>query len=560
MDYTQIREEIKERLDIVQYISNYVNLTKKGNNFSGICPFHAENTPSFTVSPQKNMFHCFGCGVGGDIFTFTMKMDGINYFDAINKLAKQAGIHVDISETNKTKNSQYTEILNIQRTAMDFFINNLKNTSNALEYLKKRGLDDNTIERFGVGYAVEHWDMLYKHIRTKGYTQSAISGCGLFAAKQHGFYDTFRSRITFPIFNTHSEPIAFGGRLTGEGSPKYLNSPETAVFKKKNVLYGLNMAKDTIFKANYIIIVEGYMDTLMCHQYGITNAVAPLGTALTDSHVQIIKRYTKNLVVIFDGDRAGINAAKRALAIIYAHGLEAKVLSLPTGDDPDSFLRKNGLNKFLELLNQSLDFIDFMLQIAGKTTENIEAIYTIINNISDKILKSKLTTTLAERAGISESIIRENVKKPTKYGKIATMPKSWTGPSEEEYLLMLSLNYPECFKQIKINLSLDEFDNPLVKKSFNKLYENSLPSFDALSDYLSETELACLTAHINNPLINPAIDDDELAKTVSDCINKIKRKRVELELRKKIQSTTDEKILCGYVEELMTKKRQMLKG
>jgi DNA primase len=320
-------DEIRNRLDIVELVSDYVTLKRAGQNYKGLCPFHGEKTPSFMVSPQKQIYHCFGCGAGGDVFSFIMKYEGMEFRDAMELLAKRAG--VELKGIDKGQQGQRQALRTIQAEAMSFYMAHLERSEAASRYLSERGVGEDTRKAFSLGYAPRGWQELYNHLRKKGFKEPFIMQSGLIAKGSKGPYDVFRERIVFPIFDIQGEPLAFGGRIIGNGQPKYLNSSDTALFKKGEILYALDKAKEGIREKGNVMVVEGYLDAIMCHQYGINNAVAPLGTALTSGHLRKIGRFTGNLLLVFDGDQAGKAAAMRSLHMVVEHGMRARVLMLP---------------------------------------------------------------------------------------------------------------------------------------------------------------------------------------------------------------------------------------
>jgi DNA primase len=340
MKFERLLEEIRSKVDIVDFISDYVPLKKSGQNYKALCPFHAEKTPSFMVSQPKQIFHCFGCGAGGDVVSFLMKHETLSFNEAVQVIAKKAGIKIGEFAYDKDRAEKREKLLAINREAAQFFIKNLLNSETAQDYLKKRGTEDSSIRAFSIGYAPPKRDSLMKYLKKTGYTDSLIKDAGLIVSDERGIRDVFRGRIIFPIYNYQHDIVAFGGRVLDDSLPKYLNSPETEIFKKGDTLFGLNLAKEEIRKKGYAVLVEGYLDTIICHQYGFKNTVAPLGTALTSKQLQRLKPVANKVVLVFDSDAAGVAAAKRSLEILSECNFRAKVLLLPEGEDPDSFLRK----------------------------------------------------------------------------------------------------------------------------------------------------------------------------------------------------------------------------
>lgn len=357
-----IIEQVKNENDIVNIISEKVPLKKKGANYWGICPFHGEKTPSFSVSRDKQIYKCFGCGAGGNVFSFFMATENISFPEAVRKLAQRVGI--EIPEDNKVKTEEdilKETVENINREAARFFHSNLKENSKAQEYLKNRMISPEIVIRFGLGFAKDSWDDLKKHLLEKGYTNENLKVSGLFGESKGRIYDRFRNRLIFPVQDHRGRVIGFGARVLDDSKPKYLNSPETPVFHKGTNLYGIYQLLKDNKKEDYVIICEGYMDCIALHQGGITNAVAALGTALTEYQARLLKRYFKKVIVSFDADEAGRLATLRGLDILSKEGLEVKILKIPDGKDPDDFIKSHGEKGFRNLIDNALTLMDFKI-------------------------------------------------------------------------------------------------------------------------------------------------------------------------------------------------------
>ncbi|MEK7741691.1 MAG: DNA primase, partial [Nitrospirota bacterium] len=405
METDRILEDIKLRIDIVELVSDYIELKKSGQNYKANCPFHAEKTPSFTVSQSKQIFHCFGCGAGGDIFGFVMKYENLNFQEALKMLAKKAGVQLSGYRFEDGLTERKERLYVIQKEALNTFTGNLKKSKTAIAYLDKREVSQEMADVFSLGYADRGRKVLYDLLRAKGFDDLLIAQSGLIFTGESGLHDVFRNRIMFPIFNIQGDAVAFGGRVIDDSMPKYLNSPETLLFKKSETLYGLNVAKDEIRKKGYVMITEGYLDVIMCYMHGFLNVVAPLGTALTTGHLQKLGRFTKKVLLVFDSDAAGIAAAKRSLSILYEHGFRSKVLLLPEGDDPDSFLRKNGSRAFQIKMSKSESMVDFILRLKGDKSDNVRTAIGIINNAKDLILRGELFDELSDKSGIKKDVL-----------------------------------------------------------------------------------------------------------------------------------------------------------
>ena len=356
-------EELKSRLNIVDVIGRVVPLKRAGANFKGVCPFHNEKTPSFVVSEQKQIFTCFGCGASGDAIEFTKRYYNLEFQEAVEKLAAENGLTVNFHKSGGDREKYYE----INKEAARFFYRAFTEQRNAgYAYMKKRGIDDAILKKFGIGYADEKWDSLYQFFKKKGISEKILLELGLISEKNGKYYDKFRERVMFPIINTGGKVIGFGGRTIGQAEPKYLNSPENKVFQKKNNLYALNTTKQDIGKEGYAILVEGYMDVIALYQHGVRNVGASLGTALTDNQARLLNRYTKNVVLSYDADNAGRNAALRGIEVLSKQDCKVKVLHVTDGKDPDEFIKKNGKDAFLKLVDQALPMIDYKLQGAAK--------------------------------------------------------------------------------------------------------------------------------------------------------------------------------------------------
>ncbi|HAS16323.1 MAG TPA: DNA primase, partial [Nitrospiraceae bacterium] len=363
--------KIKGTQDIVEVISRHVSLKKSGQNYSGLCPFHSEKTPSFVVSPAKQLFHCFGCGTGGNVITFLMKYENVTFPEVLKNLARDAGIAIPSKSVKSERKEE--SLYEVNRLIAEYYNKILltyKEAGAAREYLLGRGLSTEVIERFNVGYSINSWNNVYEYLRNKGFKDEVLVKTGLVIPKNSGagFYDRFRGRIMFPIYDTQGRVVGFGGRVLDDSTPKYLNSPETPLFNKGALLYGLNIAKDGVRESGYAIIVEGYMDVIAVCQSGIPNVAGTLGTALTVNHLRVLNRFCKEVILTFDPDIAGRNAALRTVDIFIESGIRGKVLILPEGEDPDIFIRKRGKGQFLELIERSKGIFDFSLDhIIGKS-------------------------------------------------------------------------------------------------------------------------------------------------------------------------------------------------
>jgi len=376
--------EIIEKNDIVDVISEYMTLKRSGGNYSALCPFHSEKTPSFSVSSAKQMFYCFGCGTGGDVIAFIQKIERIEFIEAVRLLAERAGVQLEKEEDPKQleRAKLQKSLYKVNTEAARFFYSNLNTAPKALEYLKRRGISDTIIKRFGLGFAPDKWHGLIDFMKRKGISSELLYKAGLITKNNDGerYYDKFRNRIMFPIIDLKGNVIAFGGRVTDDSKPKYLNSPETPVFSKGYNIYGLNFVKKVQNLEN-IIVVEGYMDAIALHQFGVENAVASLGTAFTENQAKLLKRFSNEIIISYDSDLAGQTATMKGLSILEKEGCIVKVLSLPSGKDPDEYIRKEGVDAFRERIRKSVSLIEYKIETLKKGLD--------VNNIQDRIKFTK---------------------------------------------------------------------------------------------------------------------------------------------------------------------------
>ena len=412
----EILEKIKSQNDIVDVISERVRLKKAGRNFTGLCPFHNEKTPSFSVSQEKQIYKCFGCGEAGNVISFVMKDKNLPFIEAVKYLAGRANIPLEFGKSEKNPVSRKKELLyKVNVEAAKFFFSNLMNNKDAKEYFLNRGIKEETIKRFGLGFANDSWNNLMYYLRRKGINDNILEEAGLISVnKEKGTkYDRFRNRVMFPVFDYQGRVIGFGGRVLDDSKPKYLNSPETLVFQKGTNLYGLNFALKHNMKERYFIIVEGYMDLISLHQYGITNVVASLGTALTINQARLLKRYADKVVISYDADMAGQMATMRGLEILRTAGFDVRVLSIPQGKDPDEFVRSNGKEAFLKLINSAEPLIDYRIKKAEeginfKSSESIilysKRIMEIIADLNP-VEKDVYIKKASENTGIKEQAL-----------------------------------------------------------------------------------------------------------------------------------------------------------
>ncbi len=471
----QIVDQVQSLNDIVEIISSYVSLKRAGRNFKANCPFHQEKTPSFIVNPDKQIFHCFGCGVGGDVFSFLMKYEQMNFPEALKHLADR--VHVVLPESKMVPNkekSQLERFYQIYSCALEFYHAQLKHPERgkiARAYLEKRGFEDKEIQTFQLGFALPEWRSLYEFLSKKGFVDQELILSGLIQRSSQGkIYDLFRNRVMFPILNVQGKPIAFGGRVMGEETPKYLNSPESPIFQKRKEMYALNLAKKAVAlseEIRRILIVEGYLDCIRLHANDFSNSVATLGTSLTSEHVHILKRYADEAIVVFDGDKAGEQASLRGLDIFLEEGMSVKVLCLPKGFDPDDFIKVKGKSAMVELLGQSQDVFDFKLQVLLKKYNKSDSLGLLkitsefletFTKIQSPVLVDRYLKKLAVTLGVEEGSLRTELQKlkskqPIRSSrvesKVTAKEPAKNDPAIEKLLLSLIFHHPPYFRIFK---------------------------------------------------------------------------------------------------------------
>ncbi len=500
--------EVKNAADIVKIISEYVILKNAGRNFIGLCPFHSEKTPSFSVSPDRQIFHCFGCGTGGNVFSFLMKQNGISFPESVKILAERYGINLpeaNLSENQKKQVTEKESILSANKDAMIFFYNTLlkdPSSEKARIYLKKRKISDDNIKKFFLGYAPSEWEKLHNFLLNKNYSSYILEKAGLIIpGKKGGFYDRFRNRIIFPITDIQNRAVGFGGRVMDDSKPKYINSPETVVYNKTKLLYGLSFSKDYLRKENSVFIVEGYFDFLTLFCSDIKNTVATLGTALTYEHVRTLKGYADNMTLVYDSDEAGIKAAERSITLFLKEGISAFVMILPKGFDPDSFITKFKKDAFFSLAKKSKSIIDFLIDSKiNKYGLSIEGKVNIINEIEksisfieDNITRLLYIKKIAEKLNIEENFILEKLKDTASNNNYNINKRriSFEGRRSkiEEKIIIMMIQFPQIIQIIEDKDILDSFENKKLKDIGNNLLQNKkIILKGGISDIISKIE------------------------------------------------------------------------
>ena len=535
-----IIEEVRQKNDIVDVVSQYVKLTRKGSSYFGLCPFHNEKTPSFSVTPGNQMYYCFGCGAGGNVFNFIMEYENYTFGEALKHLADRAGVElpkIEYSREVREKAQERAELLEINKQAAQYFYYQLRTEKGAqgYQYLTGRGLSEETMRKFGLGYSDKFGGGLYQFLKSKGYGDDRLRESGLFNVdERHGMYDKFWNRVIFPIMDVNNRVIGFGGRVMGDGKPKYLNSPETKIFDKSRNLYGLNVARTT--RRKYLILCEGYMDVISMHQAGFTNAVASLGTALTSGHASLLKRYTQEVLLLYDSDEAGVRAALRAIPILREAGVNSRVVNLRPYKDPDEFIKNLGAEAFEERLEQASDSFMFRVSIAESEfpmeepqgqNRFFERCAEMLLELKDELERNLYIEAIVKKYrgqyGISVEDLRKRVNtlalKGTPAERRIQPKKSQEGApkkkkdsaSDQAQKLMLTwiVTYPKIFDKVAQYLTPEDFVVPLYREVAQMLFSqreegevNPARLLNSFTDSEEQREVASLfnaTIHLETP-------------------------------------------------------------
>lgn len=546
-------EKIIESNDILDVISEFVPLKRAGRGYMGVCPFHNDKGPSLSVSQDKQLYHCFGCGASGNSVGFIMRIRNLDYIDAIKYLGDRAGIKIE-EEVQDPKRLKYealkNDIFQINIEAARYFLSNLFNIKSAYEYFEKRGIDEKTIKKFGLGYSLDSYEGLYKYLLNKGFKEEFILKAGLVSKKEYRVYDRFRNRVMFPVFDIKTRIIGFGGRVLDNSKPKYLNSPETPVFVKGTNLYGLNFVIKSGLPEN-IIVVEGYMDCISLHQHGITNAVASLGTALTLEQAKLLKRYSKKIFICYDADAAGQMATLRGLEILAQAGCEVKIISIPDGKDPDEFIKNHGVEEFKKLIQNALPVSEYRIQMTrnGKNLKDAreKSIFVtesaeILSRLDNEIEIQAYAASIYDETGIDVKTILDEVKKIKRSkslkennkennrnnnigGNIYNLEPAYK--KAEKWIIQLALNNNDYFKYIRNKIALDDYITQSLKSAY-KYILNTLESgkevvpSELLKNYTEQQDISDVASIFEEPeLINDPF------KLIDDCIRTIHKYNIE---------------------------------
>ena len=568
-----IINEIKYRNDIETVISQYVTLKRRGKNLVGLCPFHGEKTPSFTVYPETASFYCFGCGVGGDVFTFTSLIENLDYMESIKLLAERAGVNLPDSGYDDSMQKLKNRIYDINRDTARFFHNYLLSDEGvwAREYLLGRGLKPATIKKFGLGAAPDSWDALIKHLKSKGYTIDEMVAANVVGKSQRGtYYDRFRKRVMFPIINIRGNVVGFSGRaMPGEDKQggKYVNTSDTPVYKKSANLFGMNLAKNSCEER--IILVEGNMDVISLHQAGFANVVAPLGTAFTEEQANILARYTKEVVLTMDADAAGQKAIRRAAEILEKTGLKTRVIVIPDGKDPDEFIKKNGPDRFRGLVEGAVSDIEYKLLMAAKDIDFLSddgklkyllAAAEIIASQNDVMTRDIYIGRLSDKYGVSRTALETKVKElrrkfvktqekkaigeiiRPKFTKDDVNPEkriSVKGTNAEETLIAVLLQHPDFYKMAVEKLPPEKMITSLNRRIYNIIIEtlekNACLDVSTFGQQLLPAELGLLVS-----LQNSEKGANNPKKVLNDCIEVILEENLKLEMSRNSDASVED--------------------
>ncbi len=552
--------QVLERSDIVEVISMYIPLKRAGRNLKANCPFHNEKTPSFVVSPEKQIFHCFGCAAGGNVITFIMQQEHIDFPEAVRFLANKFGIMIPEEESSGSKQGNLKSSIHaVNALAVDFFHQILMTDKSpvvqeARGYLTKRGIPPETVKQLKIGFALDRWDSLLSYLKKQNISLDLMEKSGVIIARENneGYYDRFRNRVMFPIWDIKHQCIGFGARTIKEdGTAKYINSPETAVYTKGHHLYGLNISKDEILRQDAVIIVEGYMDFIMPFQSGVKNIVASLGTALTLEQIKLIRRYTKNVVMLFDADQAGESAMLRSFDLLIDEGMNVKIPVLAQDNDPDSFIRKFGVDAFQERINNAQSVFDFKLNnlmakhdfssIEGKAKISMEMI-TMINRFENEVLKSGYIKRLATKLFVSEEALLIELNK-LQFG-LAGRSTIQTNPTERDPMVFnidspaelnivrVLLESTELIQEMRAEISSIDFQDAHLKVIISKIFElsdrNEEINYQNLMGLFKDQQIL---QKISRVMMMEDLLPGDKVKMLRDCIERIKANSIKSEMK-----------------------------
>ena len=569
-----IVEEVRTKNDIVDIVSGYVKLQKKGSNYFGLCPFHNEKSPSFSVSPSKQMYYCFGCGAGGNAITFLMEYENYSFPEALQVLADRAGVELPKEEMTKEARAQAdlrATLLEINKLAANYFYYQLKQPQGELgyDYLTGRKLSDATILHFGLGFANKTSDDLYRYLKSKGYKDEILKETGLVSIEERGTHDKFWNRVMFPIMDVNNRVIGFGGRVMGDGTPKYLNSPETRLFDKSRNLYGLNYARSS--RKKYMLICEGYMDVIAMHQAGFTNAVASLGTAFTSQHAMLIKRYTDQVILTYDSDGAGVKAALRAIPILKEVGISCKVLNMKPYKDPDEFIKNMGAEAFQERIDQAQNSFLFEIEVLKRdyNLEDPEQKTNFYNAVARKLLefpealeRDNYTQAVAREQFIPYQELKQLVSRLSSRivpGAEQTQPREEFSPRErkkekedgtrqsQRLLLTWLIENPKLFDKIEGIITPDDFREDLYHQVAQMVFDGhargDVNPAGILNHFINDEEQYKEVAALFNASLKESLNNEEQKKAFSETVIKVRKHSLDEASRNASDIETLQKII-----------------
>ena len=569
-----IVEEVRTKNDIVDIVSGYVKLQKKGSNYFGLCPFHNEKSPSFSVSPSKQMYYCFGCGAGGNAITFLMEYENYSFPEALQVLADRAGVELPKEEMTKEARAQAdlrATLLEINKLAANYFYYQLKQPQGKLgyDYLTGRKLSDATILHFGLGFANKTSDDLYRYLKSKGYKDEILKETGLVSIEERGTHDKFWNRVMFPIMDVNNRVIGFGGRVMGDGTPKYLNSPETRLFDKSRNLYGLNYARSS--RKKYMLICEGYMDVIAMHQAGFTNAVASLGTAFTSQHAMLIKRYTDQVILTYDSDGAGVKAALRAIPILKEVGISCKVLNMKPYKDPDEFIKNMGAEAFQERIDQAQNSFLFEIKVLKRdyNLEDPEQKTNFYNAVARKLLefpealeRDNYTQAVAREQFIPYQELKQLVSRLSSRivpGAEQTQPREEFSPRErkkekedgtrqsQRLLLTWLIEDPKLFDKIEGIITPDDFREDLYHQVAQMVFDGhtrgDVNPAGILNHFINDEEQYKEVAALFNASLKESLNNEEQKKAFSETVIKVRKHSLDEASRNASDIETLQKII-----------------
>ncbi|MEE2876780.1 MAG: DNA primase [Candidatus Neomarinimicrobiota bacterium] len=528
-------DRIRDSAEILDVVSDYVELRRRGRNHFGLCPFHPEKTPSFSVAPDKQIYHCFGCGAGGNAISFLMEYEKISFVEALKNLAERYGVKLNLHRDSVSEEF-FSQLYSVQNEAVDYFRNKLRSDEGVKvrDYLTSRGLSDETVNMFDIGYAGDGWDHLLSVIKSNKVSQKVIEKCGLFIKTDRGIFDRFRNRLMFPITNRGDRVVGFGGRdMTGESDAKYLNSPETPIYNKRGILYGLSRTRDAAREDRSIVVVEGYMDFLQLYQHGIRNISATSGTALTTGQVSQLRKFADTVYLAYDGDSAGRKAGISAGYNLIKGGITAKIVNVPEGNDPDSWVKESGADTFKKGLEDASDVITFHfenssldLSNASERSRLADEITIELASISDEIIRRELVRQVAERMGVDENAIvrmlrrrgRQAGHRPTESPETAPAPLSSAEKAEREIVKLLASGDRNVTELLKAKADLEAFSDPLMKTLANYLLKANSENGDGnLSGAVDLFQEKSDREHASRILLE-AISEEDAHRVAVDCL------------------------------------------